>query len=77
MNDRDNRERDNRQREIATLRVLGIFFSIMGALVLISIYETIGNRPAMIVTILSGFALGVVGFAMIQISRRMARTDDR
>jgi small neutral amino acid transporter SnatA (MarC family) len=69
-------ERDNRQRDIATLRVLGTFFSIMGALVLIAIYETIGNRPAMIVNVLSGLALVAVGIAMIQISRRMSRSDD-
>ena len=70
-------DHDIREREISTLRVLGIFFSIMGVLVLVSTYEAIGNRPAMVVTILSGLALGIVGVTMILISRRLARTDDQ
>jgi hypothetical protein len=70
-------DREGREREIATLRVLGIFFSIMGVLVLVSMYETMDNRPALIVTIISGIVLGSVGLAMIQISRRLARTDEQ
>jgi small neutral amino acid transporter SnatA (MarC family) len=70
------KERENRQRDIATLRVLGIFFSVMGGLVLIAIYETLGNTPAMIVNILSGVALAAVGIGMITISKRMSRRDE-
>lgn len=70
------KERENRQRDIATLRVLGIFFSVMGALVLIALYETLGNTPAMIVNIFSGAALEAVGIGMITISKRMSRRDE-
>jgi len=64
-----------RERDIATLRVLGTFFAIMGALVLVAVYETIGNTPAMIVNILSGVVLGAVGIGMITISKRMSHRD--
>jgi small neutral amino acid transporter SnatA (MarC family) len=70
------KERENRQRDIATFRVLGIFFSVMGGLVLIAISETLGNTPAMIVNILSGVALAAVGIGMITISKRMSRRDE-
>lgn len=68
-----NKQQENRQRDIATLRVLGIFFFVMGMLVLVAVYEAIGNTPAMIVNVLSGLTLGTIGTGMILISRRMAR----
>ncbi len=66
---------NNRQRDIATFRVLGIFFAIMGALVLLAVYETIGNTPAMVVNLVSGLTLGAVGLGMIRVSSRMSRRD--
>jgi len=70
MNDQEN---SFRERDIMTLRVMGSFFSIMGSLVLIATYKTIGNTPAMVVNICSGLALLAVGLGMIQVSRRMRR----
>lgn len=63
----------NQQRDIATLRVLGIFFSIMGVLVLVATYEAIGNTPAVVVSVCSGAALLAVGLGMMYVSRRMAK----
>ncbi len=72
MNEKHNRFR---QRDVATLRVLGIFFCIMGGLVLVASYEAIGNLPALIVNLCSGLAIGAVGVGMIMIASRMRRND--
>lgn len=69
----DNEPKDggeHRDRDVATLRVLGIFFTVMGALVLIATYETLDNRPALIVNIVCGLVLATVGTGMLQLSRR-------
>ena len=55
----------NRARDAATLRILGIFFTIMGALVTVATYEAIGNTPAVVVSICSGCVLLAVGLGMI------------
>ena len=65
---------NNRQRDIATLKVLGIFFSIMGGLVLIGTYEAVGNSAAMIVSVCSGLTLLAIGLGMWFVSCRMAAT---
>ena len=62
----------NRERDVATLRVLGIFFTIMGALVTVATFEAIGNTPAVVVSICSGCVLLTVGLGMIFGSRAMA-----
>lgn len=63
-----------RTRDVTTLKVLGGFFAIMGTLVLIATYETIGNPPAMIVNVVSGIVLLGVGVGMLFTSRRMNRS---
>ena len=63
----------NRERDVATLRVLGIFFSVMGALVLVASYKAIGNTPALVVNVISALILVVVGGGMLWASRRLAR----
>ena len=65
-----------RERDAMTLRVLGGFFSLMGVLLLISSYGALGNLPALIVTIASGFVLLSVGTGMMMISRRLRKVSD-
>ena len=69
----DNNQKQNRERDIATLRVLGLFFSIMGTLVLVATYEAVGNVPAVVVSVCSGLVLLGVGIGMMVISRRIGR----
>ena len=64
---------DNRERDIATFKVLGIFFAIMGVLVLVASYQAWGNMPAFIVNVCSAFVLLFVGTGSLWISRRLAR----
>jgi len=66
-------DREYRGRDVATLRVLGIFFTVMGALVLVATYETLDNRPALIVNVTCGVVLAAVGIGMILVSRRLSR----
>ena len=63
---------ENHERDVSTLRVLGFFFLVMGALVLVASYEAIGNTPAMIVNICSSLVLLAVGGGMVWVSKRMA-----
>ena len=67
-----NRDNEYRERDVATLRVLGIFFCIMGLLVLVGSYEALGNTPAVVVSVCSAVALLAVGLGMWFVSRRMA-----
>ena len=64
---------EGRERDAATLRVLGIFFSIMGGLVLIATYEAIGNTPAVVVSIVSGLVLLAVGLGMMRVSQNLRK----
>ena len=68
-----NNQNENRQRDVETLRVLGIFFSVMGLLVLIATYEAIGNTAAVVVSVCSGLVLLTVGTGAMLVSRRMSR----
>lgn len=64
---------DYRERDVATLRALGSFFSLMGVLVLIGSFEAVDNRPALIVSCVSGSTLFCVGMAMLWKGRRMQK----
>ena len=64
----ENDPTEGQRRDRETLRVLGIFFSIMGALVLIACYEAIGQTPALVVNLCSGLVLLVVGVGMLWFS---------
>ena len=64
-------EEETRRRDAETLRVLGAFFSLMGALVLIGTYWAIGKTPAVVVSISSGSVLLAIGLVML---RRVSRT---
>ena len=64
-------EEETRRRDAETLRVLGAFFSLMGALVLIGTYWAIGKTSAVVVSISSGSVLLAIGLVML---RRVSRT---
>lgn len=61
---------DIEQRDADTLRVLGIFFSIMGALVLAGTFWAIGKLAAVIVSLLSGGILLAIGLGMWRYANR-------
>ena len=52
--------------------MLGVFFIILGSLVLLGTCWTLDNFRASVVNVCSGFVLAVVGAVMIRIARRMA-----
>ena len=58
------------QRDADTLRVLGIFFSIMGALVLVGTFWAIGKLAAVVVSLLSGGTLLAIGLGMWRYANR-------
>jgi hypothetical protein len=59
------------QREATSLRMLGRFFVMLGALVLLATCWTLDNFRASVVNICSGCTLAIVGAVMISISRRL------
>ena len=62
---------DIQQRDADTLRVLGIFFSVMGALVLLGTFWAIGKMAAVIVSLLSGGILLAIGLGMWRYANRV------
>ena len=64
---------ESQERDVATLRVLGIFFLIMGGLVLVASYQAIGNTPALVVNVCSAVVLLSVGAGMKWVSKRIAK----
>ena len=65
---------ESTQRDSATLRILGIFFTILGVLVLIASFWTLNETKALVVNLVSGSVLVCVGTGMIIVSRRMANS---
>lgn len=61
------------QRDAATLRILGVFFVILGGLVLVGILWALDNYRAMIVNLGSGLLLTGIGVAMVFVSRLVNR----
>ncbi len=59
------------QREATSLRMLGFFFIILGALVLLGTCWTLDNFRASVVNVCSGSVLAMIGGGMIYISRRL------
>lgn len=58
-------------RDAITLKILGIFFLIIGLLVLVGTFWAIGNYRAVVVNLVSGFVLLVVGGIMGGIASRL------
>ena len=61
----------NDSRDAASLRILGIFFFVMGVLVLIGTFWTLENPRGTVVNIGGGLLLCAVGIAARRIARRM------
>mgnify|MGYP001212808827 CR=1 FL=1 len=61
------------QRDSDSLRVLGFFFLVLGCMVLIGTFWTMGNLRGLIVNLGSGLILTSVGGVMLRIARRLAR----
>ena len=56
------------QRDATTLRILGVFFLILGGLVLVGTFWALGNYRATIVNLGSGLVLAGIGVAMVFVS---------
>lgn len=63
----------DRQRDASSLFVLGLFFTVLGVLVLIGTVWTRKDMHAAVVNASSGLVLVAVGIGTIGIGRRMAR----
>ena len=69
---------DHAERDAASLRILGFFFTVLGLLVLVGTYWTPRdeNMRATIVNAVSGGVLTAIGAGTLYISRRKKPTDD-
>ncbi|NOZ40830.1 MAG: hypothetical protein GXP24_11475 [Planctomycetes bacterium] len=66
------------ERDAASLRILGFFFAVLGALVLIGTLWSLGNFRAVVVNVSSGAVLLAVGLGMLAFTRRASsKTDNR
>jgi len=65
---------DYSERDAATLKILGFFFAVLGALVLVATYWTLGNIRAVIVNVASGTTLVVIGLGLMAFARRKSKT---
>lgn len=50
-----------KERDALTLRVLGLFFVVLGSLVTIGSFWSLGNPPALVVNLCAGFVLLAAG----------------
>ncbi len=69
----DNPETDGRQRDGQTFTVLGLFFAVMGGLVLIGTFGAVGKTSAVVVSVTSGLVLLMIGIGMSWFGRRLTR----
>lgn len=69
---------DHAERDAASIKILGFFFTVLGLLVLIGTYWAIRdeNTRATIVNAASGGILTAIGVGMLFIFRRKKPTDD-
>lgn len=63
----------NQQRDASSLLVLGVFFTILGLLVLVGTLWTRNDMRAAVVNAGSGMILVAVGVGTLLIGRRLAR----
>ncbi len=61
---------DHKERDAASLRILGFFFTVLGALVLVGTLWSLDNMRAIVVNVASGAVLLVVGIGMLAFTRR-------
>ena len=62
-------------RDAVTLKILGVFFIVIGALVLIGTFWALGNFKAVVVNLTSGFVLLAVGAMMTFVAKRLKSED--
>jgi len=58
----------NSSRDATSLKILGTFFVILGLLVLVGIFWTLGDRRAIVVNAASGLTLLAVGGVMHRVA---------
>lgn len=69
----EQRTAEIQKRDTDTLKVLGIFFSIMGALVLIGTFWALGKAAAVVVSLASGGVLLAIGLGMWRYANGLQR----
>ena len=60
-------------RDAVTLKILGIFFVVIGVLVLLGTFWALGNFKAVVVNLASGVILATVGAIMTVIAKQIKR----
>jgi len=68
----DKQPDDHSDRDAASLRVLALFFVILGGLVLVGTLWSDDNLRAIVVNMGSGTILVAVGFGMFAVARRIS-----
>jgi len=61
---------DHRERDAASIKILGFFFAVLGSLVLVSTFWSLGNFRTVVVSLASGAALTLIGLGMLYFARR-------
>jgi len=61
---------DYSERDAASIKILGFFFAVLGALVLIGTFWSLGNSRAVTVNVASGAVLTLIGLGMLFFVRR-------
>jgi len=61
---------DHRERDAASIKILGFFFSVLGALVLVGTFWSLDDSRAVTVNLASGSVLTSIGLGMICFVRR-------
>jgi hypothetical protein len=56
-----------------SLKILGMFFTVLALLVLLGTLWTLNNTRAIVVNLLCGSVLLVVGIGMVTLGRKVAR----
>ena len=64
---------DHAERDAASLKILGFFFTVLGVLVLLGTFWSLDNTRAVVVNVASGALLTLVGLGMIAFARRSRR----
>jgi len=68
---------DYRERDAASIKILGFFFTLLGVLVLVGTFWTLHNIRAVTVNLASGAVLTLVGLGMMYFARRKPDEDQQ
>ena len=63
----------HRDRDSMSLKILGLFFSVLALLVLLGTLWSLNNPRAIVVNLVCGSVLLLVGIGMVAVSRKVAR----